>query len=122
MAANNLRAGKIYVKINGDLKDAKGDYTYNLGKPKRDAIIGADGVHGYKETPQVPSIEGAITDAPNLSLADLTTVDDATVTLELANGKTIVLNNAWYAGEGSVTTGESEIAVRFESRQEGQEV
>lgn len=122
MAANNLRAGKIYVKINGDLKDAKGDYTYNLGKPKRDAIIGADGVHGYKETPQVPSIEGAITDAPNLSLADLATVDNATVTLELANGKTIVLNNAWYAGEGSVTTGESEIAVRFESRQEGQEV
>lgn len=122
MAGNNLRAGKIYIKINGDLKDAKGDYTYNLGKPKRDAIIGADGVHGYKETPQVASIEGAITDAPDLSLADLTTVDNATVTLELANGKTIVLNNAWYAGEGSVTTGESEIAVRFESRQEGQEV
>lgn len=122
MAGNNLRAGKIYVKINGELRDAKGDYTYNLGKPKRDAIVGADGIHGYKETPQVAYIEGAITDAADLSLADLATVDNATVTLELAIGKTIVLNNAWYAGEGSVTTGEAEIAVRFESRQEGQEV
>lgn len=122
MAGNNLRAGKIYVKINGELRDAKGDYTYNLGKPKRDAIIGADGVHGYKETPQVAFIEGAVTDAPGFSLADLATVDNATVTLELAIGKTIVLNNAWFAGEGSVTTGEAEIAVRFESRQEGQEV
>lgn len=122
MAGNNLRAGKIFIKINGELRDAKGDYTYNLGKPKRDAIIGSDGIHGYKETPQVAFIEGAITDARALSLADLATVDDATVTLELANGKTIVLSSAWFAGEGSVTTGEAEISVRFESRQEGQEV
>ena len=49
-------------------------------------------------------------------------MDNATVTLDLAIGKTIVLSNAWFAGEGSVTTGEAEIAVRFESRHEGQEV
>ena len=120
--ASNRRAGKIYLKINGVLRDAKGDFTYNLGKPSRAAIVGADGIHGYRETPQAAFIEGAITNDKDLNLADLVSVDNATVTLELANGKTIVLNNAWFAGEGGVTVGEAEIAVRFESRQEGQEV
>ena len=92
MAGNNLRAGKIYVKINGELRDAKGDYTYNLGKPKRDAIIGADGVHGYKETPQVAFIEGAVTDSDELDLATLATADNVTVTLELNNGKVVTLS------------------------------
>ncbi|MGD9638384.1 MAG: phage tail tube protein [Alphaproteobacteria bacterium] len=111
---SNARAGTIYLKVDGTLRDAKGDFTYNLGKSKREAIIGADGVHGYKETPQVPFIEGAITDDSDLDLANFVTQDDVTVTLELANGKTIVLSDAWYASEGDVTTSEGEIKVRFE--------
>ena len=48
--------------------------------------------------------------------------DNATVTLELVNGKTIVLSNAWFAGEGTVTTEEAEIAVRWESRSPAVEI
>ncbi|WP_297668990.1 phage tail tube protein [uncultured Desulfovibrio sp.] len=118
---NNRRAGRIYVKVDGQQYDAKGDFTYNLGADKRDAIVGADGIHGYKETPQIPFIEGAFTDAPDLDLQKLAEGDNLTVTLELVNGKTIVLSNAWFAGEGGVTTGEGEISVRFESRKPAQE-
>lgn len=114
--SNNRRAGRIYLKLDGSQQDAKGEFTYNLGNDLREAIIGADGVHGYKETPQVAFIEGAITDRSDLDLDALAQSDNITVTLELANGKTIVLSNAWFASEGSVTTGEAEIAVRFESR------
>ena len=89
---NNRRAGIIYVKVDGRQYDAKGAYTYNLGKPKRDAIIGADGVHGYKETPQVAFIEGAVTDSDELDLATLVTADNVTVTLELNNGKVVTLS------------------------------
>jgi hypothetical protein len=113
---NNRRAGRIYLKIDGVLHDAKGSFSYNLGQDKRDGIIGADGVHGYKETPQIPFIEGAVTDASELDLEALTGQDNVTVTLELVNDKTIVLSNAWFAGEGTVTTEEAEIAVRWESR------
>lgn len=116
MSANNRRAGKIYLKINGELRDAKGSFSYNLGHDKRDGIIGADSIHGYKETPQIPFIEGAVTDADDLDVAALVRQDNVTVTLELVNGKTIVLSNAWFAGEGTVTTEEAEIAVRWESR------
>jgi len=122
MANPNRRAGLLFLQIDGVMQEAKGDFTYNLGNAKRDPIIGADAVHGYKETVQVSFIEGAITDARTLNLDKLTNVDDATVTLELANGKTIVLSKAWFAAEGSPSTGEAEIAVRFESRSKAQEV
>ena len=116
IGSNNRRAGRIYVKVDGALQDAKGSFSYNLGQDKRDAIVGADGIHGYKETPQIPYIEGAITDRGSLNLESLTLQDNVTVTLEQAHGKTIVLANAWCAGEGTVTTEEAEIAVRWESR------
>lgn len=108
------RAGIIYLKIDGEIYDAKGSFSYNLGKPKRDAIVGTDGVHGFKEAPQVPYIEGEITDHPSLSLERLVTTEDATVTLELGNGKIIVLRQAWYAGEGTGQSEEANIGVRFE--------
>lgn len=113
---NNRRAGRIYFKVDGVQYDAKGDFTYNIGNDKRESIVGADGIHGYKSVPQEAFIEGAITDDIDVDLDKLTQLDNVTVTLELANSKTIVLGNAWYAAEGGVTTGEGEIAVRFVSR------
>ncbi len=108
------RAGLIQVQVNGEVYDAKGSWSYNLGRPKRDAIIGADGVHGFKEMPQVAFIEGEITDRGTLNVATLATIEGATVTLSLANGKVITLRDAWQAGEGTVNTEEANIAVRFE--------
>ena len=116
MANPNRRAGTIYFKIDGTQHDAKGSFTYNLGAPKREAIVGSDKVHGYKETIQAPYIEGAITDRASLDVAALLVLDGVTVTLEISNGKTIVLRDAWFAGEGNITTEEGEIAVRFEGK------
>lgn len=114
MAGKNRIGGIIALKVNGDIYFAKGNFTYNIGKPKREGVVGADFVHGYKETPQVPFIEGEITDRNELSLEDLVTLDDATITLELANGKVITLSESWYAGEGTGNTEEGNIACRFE--------
>ena len=115
MADNNQRrAGICYIKVDGEIYDAKGNFTYNLGKPKRDAIVGADAVHGFKEVPQIPFIEGEITDRASMSLTSLVEEDDATITLELANGKVISLRNAWFAGEGTGNTEEGNIGVRWE--------
>lgn len=110
----NRVGGTVYLKVDGTQYSAKGNFTYNLGKPKREPVTGADGVHGYSEKQQVPFIEGEITDSPDISLSDLVQIDDATVTLELANGKVISLNEAWYAGEGTGNTEEGNIGVRFE--------
>lgn len=113
--ANQKRVGGIIrLKIDGERYDAKGAFSYNLGVPMREAVVGADRVHGYKEVPQVAFVEGEVTDSAQLDLAKLLGQEDVTVTLELANSKTVVLHHAWFAGEGTGNTEEGNIAVRFE--------
>lgn len=111
---NRRVGGIVFIKVDGGLLQAKGEFTYNLGRPKREAIVGQDFTHGYKESPQVAFIEGSITDKEDLNLENLVLTKDATVTIELANGKTIVLRKAWFAADGNVTSSEGEIEVRFE--------
>ena len=112
--ANQRRAGLIQLQVNGEIFDAKGSFSYNLGRPKREAMVGADRVHGYKEMPQVAFIEGAITDRGNLDVATLITGKELTVTLSLGVDKVIVLRDAWFAGEGTASSEEAEIPVRWE--------
>jgi len=109
------RGGIIQFKVDSILYDAKGNFTYNLGRNKREPIVGADGIHDFKETPQVAYIEGEITDRGNLDIDALLQATSSTVTLLSANGKTVVLKDAWYAGDGDVQTEEGNIQIRFES-------
>ncbi len=113
--------GIISLKIDGNQLWAKGNFTYNLGLPLRQEVVGADFVHGFSERAQPAFIEGEITDNIALDLRALQTVTDATITLELGNGKNILLRNASFAGEGTANTEEGNIAVRFISRQ-GEEI
>lgn len=114
--------GIIYIKVDGVQYQAKGSWTYNLGEEKREGVVGSDGVHGYKELPQIPFVEGVITDSGEISSQALLKLSGVTVTLELANDKVIVWRNAWFAGDGNITTEEGEIAARFESKSKGEEV
>lgn len=118
--ANKRVGGIIELKVNGSVYAAKGSFSWNLGRHKRESITGHDSYHGFKELPQVGFIEGTITDSSEISVETLVNVVDATVTLALPNGKIFVLRNAIFTGEGTVTTEEGEIAVRFEGQ--GEEV
>ena len=111
--ANRRVGGIIFVKVNGGLLQAKGEFSYNLGAFKRDAVMGPSDVHGFTEKAAIPFVEGAITDSDELDLKALLETRDATVTLGLANGKTILLSEAWQAGEGTGGSDEGEIEVRF---------
>lgn len=127
MGNSKRRAGIIQITTNAERLDAKGNFSYNLGKPKRESIIGSDRTHGYKEKPQVAFVEGEITDSAKLSLAKLVTLEDATVVLQLAVGpdgpaKAILLKDAYYVGEGTGNSEEGNIPVRFESEEEGKEI
>lgn len=108
------RSGKLFIKVDGALYDAVGSFTYNLGADKREGQVGPDGVHGFKVMPQIPYIEGEFRDGQNVDVQKLLEIEDATVTLELANGKVIVLKDAWYAADGDIGTEDGNIQVRFE--------
>lgn len=112
--ANQRRAGLIQLQVNGVIYDAKGNFSYNLGRAKREAIVGADRIHGFKSMPQVGYIEGEITDRQTLDVDQMVKMEDATIHLQLGNGKVIVLSNAYYAAEGTGNTEEGNIQFRFE--------
>lgn len=118
--SDQRRGGLITLAISGDTQDAKGDFTANLGKPQRTSIVGTDVMHGFSEAPQPGFIEGAVTDRVNLDLEELVTGDDLTISMLMANGKMFTLHDAFYVGEGTVSTAEGEIGVRWEGR--GEEV
>lgn len=119
--ANRRVGGVLLFKLDGELHQAKGEFTYDLGVPKREAVVGQDGVHGFKETPKVPFIEGSLTDSDELDLKALQSFRDGTATLELANGKVIVIREAWYAADGNVSASEGEIPLRIEGMR-GEEI
>ena len=114
--------GHIYIKVDGELYSAKGSFTHNFGISTREEVIGQDGVHGYTEKPKAAFIEGSITDNIGISVKELCKISGATVTLELANGKTVVLRDAWYSGSGDVTSEEGEVNLKFTSANEAEEV
>lgn len=114
---SNRVSGIVEGTLNGTLLQLKGNWTYNLGYPKREGFVNANGkVPGYKEMGQVPYFEGEITDASDFDVPGFVTTDDATFTLKLANGKIIVLRDAWYAGDGDIGTEEANIQTRFEGK------
>lgn len=106
--------GIISLKIDGIRRRAKGVFTYNLGRPKREMVAGVDEVHGYTETPVVPFVAGIITDGSDMKADDIINITDKDISLDLANGKSVVLRAASYAGDADITTEAGEIPVRFE--------
>lgn len=112
---NRRVGGLLFLKVDSELFQAKGEFTYNINPVKRESVVGQDKVHGFKEEPKAIYVEGSITDSDELDLEGFMAIRDATLTLELANGKVIQLREAFYAADGDVTTGEGEIQVRFEA-------
>jgi len=108
-------SGTVYFKIDSVLHQAVGAFTYGLGTKKREAKMSTTGVAGFGETHQAAFIEGEIYDSGELDLRALTEITNATVTLELANGKAVILHQSFFAGDGTGNSEEGKIPVRFEA-------
>ena len=114
MANENRISGTLFVDVDGTQLEVIGDWTYNIHPVKRETLPGANKIHGYKEMPKEVFVEGEARDGASLDLAALQGVTNSTIRLQLANGKNIVLRNAWYAADGDVTTEEAVIQIRYE--------
>ena len=116
MATQSRIGGTIFLYVDGARYAARGNFKVNPTLFSREGVAGQDGVHGFKETPTVPSIEGEITDLGNLSVKSVIATEEGTVTVSLGNGKTWILMQAWFAGETSVDTVEGKLPVKWEGR------
>ncbi len=110
--------GKVNITIDGNRVSVRGNVTSNIGQNVvRESVAGLDEIHGFTERPAVPFIQCDLTERPEFSLGALNKITDTTVTAELADGRSLVLRNAWHVGETERNSEEGSLgSVRFEGK------
>jgi hypothetical protein len=106
--------GTAFLKVDGVQVSLRGTLTIMPSNVTREGIAGMDGVHGFKETPRVPSIEIQISKTPEIKLTTLAGWTGKTVTADCADGTTFVLNDAFVSGDVSLDGNEGAVTVKFE--------
>ena len=107
-------AGVAFLKVDGQQFILEGTLTVSPGSVSREGLVGLSGVAGYKEMPRIPFIEGSFFTTPDLSIKSVENITNATVTAELANGKTYVLRNAWSQEALEINAADGTFTQRFE--------
>ena len=110
---NNRVGGFVFFKINGVQYALRGNLKYKVGTSSAEEILGQDGLHGFKRKPEAQSLECDITDRGNISIAQLNDLEGVTVTAEMDNGKTFILQNAKQMNHLENDTGEGQFTLRF---------
>lgn len=107
--------GRVFINVGGERLDVRGNVTSNVGQiVMRETVVGADRVHGFTENVVAPFIQCDLSENPAFPLSSLNEVSDTTVTAELADGRTLVLRNAWQEGDLERNSSEGSIgSVRF---------
>lgn len=111
---SNRLAGLAYLSVDGTSYLVAGDFTYSPTKVTRETLKGMDFVHGYKESPNQCFISATLRDHGGLSVQDINDMTNVTVTVELANGKTVAGRNMWTVEAQEVKAEDGTIDVRWE--------
>ncbi len=106
--------GVLNFTIDGQQYAARGNFEVVPSSVKREGVAGQDCVHGYVETPIVPSIKGDLTTTQGLSLEQLEGITNSTIQCTLANGTTYVLSQAWTTSAFAISTAEGKFAAEFQ--------
>ena len=113
----NALAGTATIAVDGRNYLLEGSFRYSPSRANRETLTGMDGVHGYKETPVAGFMSATLRDTQGLSVSDLNAMTNVTVTVQLANGKVVVMRNAWTAGVQEVDSVDGKVDVRWEGPQ-----
>lgn len=80
---------------------------------KREAIVGLDGTVAIQRTFQSPWVEASLRDDPAIDLQDVYAQENVTVTVELTNGSSYELSNAYYTGDAELDARDGKVAARW---------
>jgi len=103
-----------YLRVDGEQYALRGALTISIFPFEREGVAGMDGVHGYTQTPRAPEISADLSDMGGLSMAKLQAVCNSTITVELMNGKTYILANAWTSGAPELDATDGTVSVTFQ--------
>lgn len=107
-------AGTAWLKVDGAIYPLRGNLTVSPSSVERAGLAGQDYIHGYSELPRLPAVSGDVSLDPLLSMDTVEATVDATVTCELANGKTYVLREAWCTSALDLNTREGTVRVSWQ--------
>ncbi|GAB5502757.1 phage tail tube protein [Pyruvatibacter sp.] len=113
--AEHRIAGQITIFAAGKQLKASGAFSYSVQPTKRETKTGTTGVDGFSDMPTPAFIEGPVRLKGEVTTTSLSAIDNATVQLDLANGVSVVLEEAWVVGDVNGDTSEAQATVRFEA-------
>lgn len=107
-------AGVVAFTIDGDAWDVAGDLEYSPTTIVRATVKGQSRVEGFSEMPAEGYVSASLRDRPDATVYSLNLKTSATLTAQLANGKTVYGAGMWQVGEIGVRTTEATFTVRFD--------
>lgn len=113
----NTVGGVGSVSVDGVQVLARGNVTYRIGGRTRETVNGLDGTHGFTETGQAWRVAFDASTVRDTDLKRIKEADEATVLLELLNGKQVKLFDAWFVGDLEANAGDGQASLAFESRE-----
>ena len=112
--ASNAIGGIAFIKVDGTQYQLRGNFKVAPGNVERTEVVGGDGtLHGYTQAGKAPYIAGDLSDSGGLSVQALQNITNSTITLELINGKTYILTNAFHAPQNELDVMTATLSVKF---------
>jgi len=107
--------GTCVFRLNGQQVAIAGDdFTIMALEEKKNVLISMDGTKRYQREYQSPMIECNVSElGAEVDLFALTQLENAVVTVELANGTSYEISGAHYTGDGNLNVKDGSFQMRF---------
>jgi hypothetical protein len=113
-AVPNLVGGTATLTVDGQAYLLRGAFKYSAVTVKRETKSGQDKVHGFTEMPTPGMISGTLSDSGDLTVADFNSMRGVSISVELANGKTVIGSGMWTVDAQEVDSEEGTFDVKWE--------
>jgi hypothetical protein len=110
------RGGTLFFKVDAVAYDLAGTFNIKWGGIVRDPVVGPNAVNGYKTKYAAPMVDCELQDGDAVLLATLQRMGNNTQTIELENGKSYVMINAWQNGDITLDAAETKIKTAFAAK------
>lgn len=97
--------GKAKVKVDGSEMLTDVDSTLNVGGSSREAVVGPNGVQGYRETPEAPTLTSTVRHTKDTDILALGRITGATIIFETDTGDAYVLRRAFVTDTVEMSSG-----------------
>ncbi len=108
--------GILSFVVDGTQLEVEGSFTFNTQAFMRTSVVGVAGFAGHKREGVIPFFEGVCFYKNDVSVTDLSALENITAQLDMYNGKKLILEQAAQVGEIEVDAIEGTFTLRLEGK------